>query len=252
MFGTVYNNGSVTTGDNTVGIYNGVRNYYGGLAISTYQGEDGVVMTGDNSTGIKSHAGYTAILDNAGRVSVGNDSTAVDMSAGFVGVQGLSGPGNPAVVVNPGQVIAVNSGIIETGDNSTGVRLQGVIEDAPYDAPSYYVISEDPWSGEYRQYTGTVDILGEAHLYNIGTIRVGANSTAVEITGHAYAGTMPQLINVGTIDAGQGTAIRINANNDIDSTIFNGGTIIGDILLGAGDDLLYCTPRTTIRPRARC
>ena len=87
LFGTVYNNGSVTTGDNTVGIYHGIRNYYGGLNVTTIQGEDGVVVTGDNSTGIKSHAGYVSFLDNAGRISVGNNSTGVEMSAGFVGVQ---------------------------------------------------------------------------------------------------------------------------------------------------------------------
>jgi len=275
LFGTVYNIGSVTTGDNTVGIYNGVRDYYGGLGIYTLQGEDGVVTTGDASTGIKSHAGHLTYLDNAGRVSVGNDSIGVDMSAGFVGVHSVSGPGYPAVEVVPGQVLATNSGIIETGDNSTGIRLRGVIEDAPYDAESYYVFSRDPLSYEYRQYTGTADIVGEVNLYNSGTIRVGANSTAVEISGKGLSSPianpdfdpenpigqpylpnpnydptdvnsepylttepLPQLINTGTIDAGRGIAIKANVDNGIHTKIDNSGTIIGDILLGAGNDNL--------------
>jgi outer membrane autotransporter protein len=53
-----------------------------------------------------------------------------------------------------------------------------------------------------------------------------------------------QLFNTGTIQAGadgKGTALRINATNDIDSYVVNVRSIAGDIVFGAGDDTLVNT-----------
>ena len=71
----------------------------------------------------------------------------------------------------------------------------------------------------YRvDYSGTVDVISPSYLMNSGTVRVGANSTGVEITGTGgNEQGFPQLFNAGTIDAsqdGSSTAIRLNADNE--------------------------------------
>ena len=81
-----------------------------------------------------------------------------------------------------------------------------------------------------------------------GTIRVGANSTGVEITGTAASDHGLHLFNTGTIDATQGgasAAIRLNADNNLDSYAVNVGTIAGNITFGAGDDRLMNTLMST-------
>jgi len=248
-FGTVANYGTVNTGDNTIGIFNGAWADRGAYRIVTIQDENGVVTTGDNSVGIRTEAFGQAVLYNAGRVSVGDNSVGVDMTAG----RAYFGSGiipDVGLVVLPGNIQAVNDGIVETGDNSVGVRLNGIREDVPYSGVGItYTGTPYPWSYDVTYYEGTVDVVGSAILENRGTIRVGANSTAVEITGYGLGHVLDDpataeneawgginLYNVGTIDAGSGTAIKINADNDIGSIILNGGTIIGDVLLGAGDD----------------
>jgi len=247
-FGAVYNYGTVATGDNTIGIFNGTWASYGGYQIATIQDENGVVTTGDHSVGVRTEAHGQAILRNAGRISVGDYSYGVDMTAGRAYFDSGIIP-DVGLVVLPGSVQAVNDGIIETGDNSVGVRLNG-IRTMPYSGVGItYTGTPYPWSYDMTIYEGTVDVVGSAILENTGTIRVGANSTAVEITGYGYGHAVDDpataeneawgginLYNVGTIDAGAGTAIKINADNDIGSMILNGGTIIGDVLLGAGDD----------------
>jgi hypothetical protein len=72
---------------------------------------------------------------------------------------------------------------------------------------------------------------------------VGANSTAVEITGLAANEQGLHFFNTGTIDASLGgsTAISLNADHDIDSYVVNVGTIAGNITFGAGDDRLMNT-----------
>lgn len=224
LYGAVYNEGSVTTGDNTIGIYHGMRRPGWGRASFTIQGEDGIVSTGDNSVGIKNFGTLYTVLDNAGTISVGNNSIGADIKAGTV----YHDYYDQAVVIS-GRAVASNSGLIETGDNSVGVRLTGAEFGATH---TWQDFDFETYSMITRTVTG--DILGEALLQNTGTIRVGANSTAVEISGYGYYGI--NLYNIGTIDAGQGTAIKVNADNVIGSTILNGGTIIGDILLGDGDD----------------
>ena len=66
----------------------------------------------------------------------------------------------------------------------------------------------------------------------------------VEITGTAANDQGLHLFNAGTIDAQPGrssTAIRLNADNNLDSYAVNVGTIAGNITFGAGDDRLMNT-----------
>ena len=139
---------------------------------------------------------------------------------------------------------AFNSGIIETGDNSVGIRMNGVREDVPYTGQVLVPDPNSPYDDYYVDVSGTVDVTSPSYLSNSGTIRVGANSTAVEITGTAASNEFPLLFNTGTIEAIQGgssTAIRLNANNSIDSFAVNVGTIAGNITFGAGNDRLTNT-----------
>ena len=243
----VVNYGRITTGDGTVGA--AARMYHPGFGFGArvLQNADGVIATGDDSTGVVVAGNYVATLVNEGRITVGRDSVGVDLTAGSVNLLG----GEATATVIDGALYASNSGIIETGDDSVGLRMTGVFSDAPYsgtvltrDPPgcSYF---NPPCNYSYVTVEGTADIVGAAYLSNTGTIRTGAGSTAVVITGAGAAGLGgAQVFNSGTIQAGAdstGTAIRINDDNDLDSYVVNVGSIGGSIVFGAGDDTLLNT-----------
>jgi outer membrane autotransporter protein len=237
----VVNYGDVTTGDGTIGA--AARMYYPGFgfAAQLLQSVDGSIDTGDDSTGALVAGNYAATIVNEGRITVGDESTAVDLTAGSVNVL----YGDTTATVVDGALFAANSGIIETGDESVGLRMTAVQQDAPYTAR---VISPPTPEIPYYHYvdvTGTVDIVGTSYLSNSGTIRTGAGSTAVVITGRGsdeLGGA--QIFNTGTIQAGAdgtGTAIRLNADNDLESYVVNVGSIGGSIVFGDGDDTLVHT-----------
>ena len=241
------NYGRITTGDGTVGAV--ARMYYPGFGYAArfLQNADGVIETGNRSTGVQVAGNYGATLVNEGRITVGRESVGVDLTAGSVNL--LNGE-TTATVVN-GALFASNAGLIETGDDSVGLRMTGVFDDAAYsgtaltrDPPgcSYF---NPPCNYSYVTIEGTADIIGEAYLSNSGTIRTGAGSTAVVITGAGAAGLGgAQVFNSGTIQAGadgMGTAIRINDDNDLDSYVVNVGSIGGSIVFGSGDDTLVNT-----------
>ena len=243
----VVNYGEIATGDGTVGA--AARMYYAGYgyAAQLLQNTDGVIVTGDDSTGALVAGNYSAALINEGRITVGDDSTGVDMSAGSVVLRRY----DPAATVVEGSLFGSNSGIVETGDNSVGVRMNAVLEDVAYEGiglefnppgcSPYY----PPCDYSLVTVSGTADSIGTAYLVNAGTIRTGAGSTAVEITGAGAADVGGvQIFNTGTIQAGvdgTGTAIRINVGNDLDSYVVNVGSIGGSIVFGDGDDLLINT-----------
>ena len=142
-------------------------------------------------------------------------------------------------------MLAANAGIIETGDNSVGVRMNGVREDVRLQRQrvragsgcSVYLLHR-------RTYSGTADVIGTAYLMNSGTISVGANSTAVEITGAAANEQGLHLFNTGTIDGRAGRVHGASAStpsNNLGSYVVNVGTIAGDIVFGDGDDRLMNT-----------
>ncbi len=242
----VVNYGRITTGDGTVGA--AARMYYPGFgyAARLLQNSDGVIVTGDNSTGALVAGNYSATFVNEGRITVGNDSVGVDLSAGSVNLL----YGDTKATVIDGALFASNAGIIESGDDSVGLRLNGLLEDVAYSGTT---LVTNPPGCTYRDpvcnyssvdIEGTADAVGTSYLVNSGTIRTGAGSTAVEITGAADSTRRAQLFNVGTIQAGAdgaGMAIRINESNDLDSYVVNVGTIAGDIVFGSGDDTLVNT-----------
>ena len=125
----VVNYGDITTGDGTVGA--AARMYYAnyGYGAQLVQNADGVIVTGDDSTGALVAGNYSAALLNEGRITVGDDSTGVDMSAGSVVLRRY----DLTATVVEGALFASNAGIVETGDNSVGVRMNAVLEDVAYE-----------------------------------------------------------------------------------------------------------------------
>jgi len=233
----VINVGSITTGDGTIGASARMRYVGEGVASRVLQGGDGVITTGDDAIGARVAGHYEAVLVNEGRVAVGDRSIGAELTAGSVVLHAYE---MTATVVE-GAVFAANAGIIETGDDSVGLRLAAVLEDVPYSA-TFYVWHDDPPHFELVEVNGTADSVGSAYLVNSGTIRVGARSTAVEITGRAGTGQGLHLFNTGVIEAGPGsTALDINAANGLGSLAVNAGTISGDIVLGDGNDRLVNT-----------
>lgn len=239
LLADVVNEGRITTGDGTVGVSARMYNAGYGIAARVLQGESGVIVTGDHATGAKVTGNYYAIFENQGEISVGDNSIGVDLAAGSVNLR----YGNLTATVVEGQVQAVNAGIVETGDNSVGVRIKAFLDDVEYSGRVFVVDPED-YSYYYLEIAGTADAVGSAYLLNAGTISVGTNSTAVEMTGEAANDMGLHLFNTGTIEArqpGSGTALSINAGNDIGSYVVNVGTIAGDMVFGAGDDHLMHT-----------
>jgi len=243
----VVNYGEITTGNGTVGAAARMYDPGYGYAAQLLQNADGVIITGDVSIGALVAGNYSSTLVNEGRITVGNDSVGADVTAGSVVLR----YGDTTATVIDGALFASNSGIIETGDNSVGLRMTGVLNDVPYsgevlvlDPPgcSYF---NPPCYFSYETIEGTADAVGVSYLANSGTIRTGADSTAVVITGAGAAELGgAQIFNTGTIQAGAdstGTAIRINADNDLDSYVVNVGEIGGSIVFGGGNDTLINT-----------
>ena len=236
----VVNYGSITTGNGTIGASATMTNAGYGLAARLVQNETGIIVTGDGAIGARIQGNYYATLDNLGRISVGQDSVGVDLSAGSAVLR----YGDLEATVTQGTLVASNAGIIETGDNSVGVRMTGIQEDVAYSGRVLVPDPNVPGSYYYVDVAGTADVIGASYLVNAGTIRVGADSTAVLITGEAANEQGLHLFNTGTIEAtrgGSSTAISLNAGNDVDSYVVNVGTIAGDVVFGAGDDRLMNT-----------
>ena len=121
----VVNYGQITTGDGTVGA--AARMYYPGYGYGArlLQNADGVIITGDRSTGALVAGNYGATLVNEGRIAVGDGSIGVDIVAGSVNLV----YGDTTATVIDGALFASNAGIIETGDDSVGLRMTGVLDD---------------------------------------------------------------------------------------------------------------------------
>ncbi len=211
------------------------------------QDADGVINTGDGRSARWSPATTAPRSSTRAGSPSATARSASTSSAGSVNLV----YGDTTATVIDGALFASNAGIIETGDNSVGLRMTGVLDDVALQrqgpgersAGSYYFDPDYTYSSVLIE--GTADVVGTSYLVNTGTIRTGAGSTAVEITGEGATELGgAQLFNTGTIQAGadgKGTAIRVNADNDIDSYVVNVGTIAGDIVFGAGDDLLINT-----------
>ena len=142
-----------------------------------------------------------------------------------------------------GALQAINAGIIETGDDSIGVRLNGVRQDLPYSGQLRLPDPNVPGQYYYVDVSGAADVTSPSYLNNGGAIRVGENSTAIEITGTGGNEQGQQLFNSGAIDGSKAgsAAIRLNADNNLDSHVVNVGTILGNVTFGAGNDRLTNT-----------
>jgi outer membrane autotransporter protein len=240
MLSEVINEGTITTGDGTIGASAHFTERYSiGVASRVLQSEDGIIVTGDDSIGVRVKSTYYAALGNEGEISTGNNSVGVDLTAGNV----LLAYGELEATILPGAISALNDGIIETGDNSVGLRVNGIREDVAYSGRVYVPNPTPPPYYNVVDVAGTADVTSYSYTQNNGTIRVGANSTAVVITGLAASEQGLHIFNTGTIDASLAgsTAISLNAGHDIDSYLVNVGTIAGDIVFGAGDDRLMNT-----------
>jgi outer membrane autotransporter protein len=243
----VVNSGQITTGNRTVGAASRMYDPGYGYGARLLQSADGVIVTGDESIGARVAGNYYAGLANEGRITVGDGSTGIDVAAGSVVLRRYA----PVATVVEGLTFASNSGIVETGDNSVGVRMNAVLEDVAYSGETLVLDPpgcspfNPPCNASIITVSGTADSIGTAYLANSGTIRTGANSSAVVITGAGAAELGgAQLFNSGTIQAGAdgtGTAVSVNAGNSIDSQVVNVGSIAGSIVFGDGDDTLVNT-----------
>jgi outer membrane autotransporter protein len=229
------NGGSITTGDDTIGV--AARSNFPGYGFGSrvLQNDEGVITSGDRSIGVQVLGNYYAGFVNEGEISVGDDSVGADITAGSVNLR----YGDLTATIVEGTLLATNAGIIETGDNSIGLRMDGVQLDVAYSGRVLVPDpDQDPYPYMYVYVEGSADTIGATYLVNTGTVEVGANSTGVIITGTAANEEGLHFFNTGTVDASQGgsTALGLNADNNLDSFAVNVGTMAGDITFGAGDD----------------
>ena len=229
----VINYGTITTGDGKVGAsaqmtYDPFR-----LRARVIQNDAGVITTGDDSIGARVTGNHFAMLDNEGEISVGDDSVGVDITAGGA----LLYAGETTPTVTEGALQASNAGIIETGDNSVGVRMNGDREDVAVDwldtsctSPYYPYYGYQPVFGHGRHHQrflpreqrhdpgGRQFHRGGDHRHGRATIKACTSSTPARST---------------PVRTAPSTAIRLNADNRIDSYVVNVGTIVGNVTFGA-------------------
>jgi outer membrane autotransporter protein len=232
-FAEVINYGTITTGDGKIGASAHSAHPGIGLAARVLQNADGVITTGDHSIGAQVFGNRYSFFASEGRISVGDDSIGVEVTSGDVTIW----DGQTTANTYEGSLSAINAGIVETGDNSVGIRMNGVREDVPYTGRLRLPYPDNPYYYYDFIFSGVADVTSPSYLHNSGTVRVGVDSTGVDITGTA-ADELPLLFNTGTIDAAQSssTAIRANSGNDLGSFVVNVGTVIGNVTFGAGDD----------------
>ena len=237
VIGVIMNNGDITTGHHTNGLKSSANLPSSALQY-VIQGDAGTIHTGDYSNGINVEGGGYGFVINQGSITTGNHSSGIKANTGGIFFDNFVGQ----VYFQPGYARVSNSGIIETGDNSIGIEMDNAQVGVPF-----YFNQRIPYSypSQYQVFEGTTDVIGVSYLNNSGEIHVGQNSIGVLINGVGAGHQFPlaeykniNLYNTGVIDAGQGVAISSNANNDLGSVIVNTGTIMGDIVTGAGDDFI--------------
>ena len=159
-YAELINYGTITVGDGKIGAVARSANSGIGYAARLLQSDAGVITTGDHSIGARVHGNLFSMFSSAGEISVGDDSVGVEITSGDAFVY----YGDTQPTTFPGVLQAFNGGIIETGDNSTGIRMNGVREDVPW---SFYVSKPDPNVPDtyYRvDYSGTVDVTSPSYL----------------------------------------------------------------------------------------
>jgi hypothetical protein len=178
---------------------------------------------------------------------------------------------NNGTVTNTGTIIGADSGIDTDGDGFITVinsgTIRGIGDTGVNSDFAGEVVNEVAGLIEGVNEDG-IDFDGTATIENAGTIRSLATTDGEGITIGGGSVTNTGLIesaqnaiffvssdsdphrtddgamvNSGTIQAGSGYAIRFFDDQDgepdiRDDSIFNSGTIVGDILYGSGDDLL--------------
>ena len=191
---TLYNKGSITGGDEVAGMYAGA--FYA----ASIQGADGSITVGDDAAGIVARA----------RI----------------------------------QASAVNQGMVETGDNSTGIQALGVY--AAAQNTGTVVVGDDSIGMEAY---GTL-----AQAINTGTIVGGDNSVGIQLSsaginqvdqyGNVVGSLVGAVVNYGNIRVSGDDGYAIRSTEDFDVQILNRGDIEGSIRTGAGDDFLYNAVQT--------
>nr|WP_010131988.1 autotransporter outer membrane beta-barrel domain-containing protein [Microbulbifer agarilyticus] len=236
------NNGTVTTGDNSVGIQS--TNFTGpGFFTSAFDHQatavasnTGVVSTGDNSFGLAvggaSNLGY-----NSGDITIGSGdfyTTSYTLGSAAMGtVGGLQGSlyttlvnvgnittgDNTAGIAAEGFVfsaaVQTEDGQITTGDNTFGMQSIGYIQGVTQNAGAISTGDNSIGMRTYAIYAAGV---------NSGDIEVGSDSTGMSIIGaSAYVN------NVGDIATGDnGTGIEVFSGTTPTVVANTGNIITGD------------------------
>jgi len=205
---TIQNNGDMTSTGNGATV----------IALTSLDSvvvNDGdVLATGDDSTAIAIDGEDNNVTNNEGQsmIAEGNNSTAVS----------VGGQGNNIA----------NDGTVGTsGNNSNAVEVRG-------NGNSVSNTSDNTIYTEGENSDGIV-ISGEDNsVINTGTIRT-TDLTSVAVRFDTLTGTVSSFENTatGTV-VSAGTAIQGGNGNEV---VRNAGHIIGDIDLGAGDDLMVVT-----------
>ncbi len=239
-YAELINYGTITVGDGKIGAVARSANSGIGYTASLQQSDTGVITTGDHAIGARVHGNLFSFFASAGEISVGDDSVGVEITSGDAFA--YSGANHPTTF--PGVLQAFNSGIIETGDNSTGIRMNGVREDRSLErlcvqAGSVCSVYLLPGGllGDGRRHQSFVPP-EQRHDPR------GRQLDRRRDHRHGWQRAGPAAVQCGHDRRQPGrvsTALRLNADRNLDSYAINVGTIAGDITFGAGDDKLINT-----------
>ncbi|WP_299594167.1 hypothetical protein [uncultured Microbulbifer sp.] len=152
-YSTLVNAGTITTGDDTAGIF--AQGFYMAAAV---QLEGGEIVTGDDTFGMHAIGYVQAATQNAGSITTGDNSFGMRTYAIYAS--------------------AVNSGDITVGDNAIGVQVTG--------ASAYAVNTGNITTGDNSTAMSVFSGGSPAFVVNTGTITTGANGVALDVRGQHF------------------------------------------------------------------
>ena len=199
------------------------------------QGVDG--LTVDNAE--------TGVIRAVDKGIQANDGLTVN-NAGLIASDGEGiGGGDDAFMLNgPTATITANEDAVQVGEDALIANL-GTIESTGDDGDGIDVDSGviDNQGTITTAAAGGAGIgvdaaVGDLTIQNDGAIRGGTGILVETGTPDDAANVRSQIvINSGIIEGRQGVALNLGAGDDV-LTVVEGGTILGDVILGEGDDTL--------------
>ncbi|HSW11804.1 MAG TPA: calcium-binding protein [Solimonas sp.] len=207
-----------------------------------------ITATGASSPAVSAASGNRITLDGTLYSAAGSTIVATDSLELRIGTDGAIFGNNSGINVNGGNNTIINSGEILTdlaaifcvGSNNS-LTNYGLISSSSlgvdFEAGGNTVTNYGTIRGTAIGADGIYCAAGDNRIYNHGTIS-GLGDEGIQLISFG-ADTYNDIVNTGLIERiGSPSVAAININGPAAITITNTGTIIGNVQLGSGDDVV--------------